>query len=211
LARIKWTIHKVKNYIENCGGILVSTVYRHANDYLEFKCPDCGKKFERRWSKITQGQSVYCKECAQVRAMRHLRKDHLKVCERCGGPKAHKSTSKLCRKCWAASLEKEEHPNYGNPNNRFKGEDNPAWNGGGINYWKRQIVAVGACDYCGYDGTALVAHHLNAKSSNPNEETDLNNGVCLCANCHMEFHLKFGNNCTKEQYYTLKESRHAAM
>lgn len=57
------------------------------------------------------------------------------------------------------------------------------------------------CDKCSVRGGSLQAHHLNAFSSYPNERFDPENGVCLCSDCHKEFHTSYGKgDNTKEQY-----------
>lgn len=210
----KWDIDKVRNHVSLIGGELISTEYIEARARLTFKCPDCGEVFERVWFKIVQGQSIRCKKCAKVHAMKPLRKDKHRTCERCGAAKAYKKNTKLCRECWKDTCGGINHPNYGNPNNRNIAENNPAWTGGAIPYWRKQVISVGKCDCCGYAGVALVAHHLDSKSSTPEKKTEVSNGICVCANCHMEFHLAHGNECVEAQYTEfkeLKESTYAAM
>ena len=48
------------------------------------------------------------------------------------------------------------------------------------------------------------AHHLNSGSYFPDERYDVDNGVCLCKECHINFHNNFKNNykekCTKKDF-----------
>lgn len=51
----------------------------------------------------------------------------------------------------------------------------------------------------------MNAHHLNAWASFPQERYDVENGVCLCQNCHDRFHDTYGKGKnTKEQFYEFK-------
>lgn len=61
------------------------------------------------------------------------------------------------------------------------------------------------CVVCGRRGIALNSHHLNAWASHPTERYDLQNGVCLCKDCHDRFHAIYskGKN-TKEQFEEFK-------
>lgn len=58
------------------------------------------------------------------------------------------------------------------------------------------------CQCCGDDkGHNLNAHHLNCYSDFPTQRSKLENGVCLCENCHKLFHKIYGNkHNTKEQF-----------
>jgi len=48
------------------------------------------------------------------------------------------------------------------------------------------------------------AHHLNSGSYFPDERFDVDNGVCLCKECHINFHTNFKNSfrekCTKKDF-----------
>jgi len=61
------------------------------------------------------------------------------------------------------------------------------------------------CDKCTTRGGSLQAHHLNGFNSFPEQRLLPENGVCLCKDCHDEFHLKYGKgNNTEEQYRNFK-------
>lgn len=42
-----------------------------------------------------------------------------------------------------------------------------------------------SCQECGYQGVALDKHHIYGRKNS--DET-----IYLCANCHREFHMKYG-------------------
>lgn len=58
------------------------------------------------------------------------------------------------------------------------------------------------CVFC-YDDTGhnLVSHHMYGYADYPKLRFDIDNGVCLCENCHKDFHKTCGNkHNTKEQF-----------
>lgn len=104
-----------------------------------------------------------------------------------------------------------------------KRELNPRWNselteeerikGRNIEGYTEWTIAVKrkcgfVCDCCGVKGNGknLISHHLDGYNWCKEKRTDVENGVCLCVDCHNEFHSKYGKgNNTKEQYIEFKE------
>ena len=93
--------------------------------------------------------------------------------------------------------------------NRMKaqvGEKNPAYNhnlsieereemellraGPKTRIWRKAVKLIGKCVVCG-STEKLVAHHLASFKDNPELRFSVENGVCLCANCHIEYHTLF--------------------
>ena len=74
--------------------------------------------------------------------------------------------------------------------------------------WKQEVKrqANWTCDICGKRGVRLNAHHLESYSSNEELRHEVSNGICLCEQCHKEFHhcCGYGNN-TKQQYEEFKQ------
>jgi hypothetical protein len=60
------------------------------------------------------------------------------------------------------------------------------------------------CKVCGARGVELNAHHMNGWHSHVEDRYSLDNLVCLCYQCHREFHTQYGNGVkepnTKEQF-----------
>lgn len=53
--------------------------------------------------------------------------------------------------------------------------------------WKRKIKKIGKCEICN-SKEKLVAHHLIPWEYSITGRTDINNGQCLCENCHKMIH-----------------------
>ena len=56
------------------------------------------------------------------------------------------------------------------------------------------------CQKCGAHDATLNAHHILNYKDNPELRYDVNNGITLCTNCHIQFHRQYGyRNNTAEQ------------
>ena len=102
----------------------------------------------------------------------------------------------------------ENHPNY-NPNltdeDRERGRHID-----GYEEWVYKVkeLADFTCHCCGQRGHKLHSHHLDGYNWCKERRVDLTNGVCLCEECHKEFHHVYGNkNNTKEQYIEFKNNK----
>ena len=60
--------------------------------------------------------------------------------------------------------------------------------------WSKKIKVIFdfMCQKCFERGGRLVSHHIESWHSNVKLRLDLSNGICLCENCHKEFHKKYG-------------------
>lgn len=66
------------------------------------------------------------------------------------------------------------------------------------------------CDCCNNKNNKLNSHHLNNWNTYREQRYNLENGVCLCEQCHKEFHKWMGGThieCTKEDYIEFKNNR----
>jgi hypothetical protein len=82
----------------------------------------------------------------------------------------------------------------------MRGEDHPNWKGGiskqdrrsdaRYKKWYKEVLAKDnfTCQICGLRGGRLSAHHIRAWADFPELRYDINNGQCLCYDCHMELH-----------------------
>lgn len=106
----------------------------------------------------------------------------------------------------------------------MRGENNPNWNPNLTDeerdlrrlnpehkQWAKEIKkqANYTCDCCGKCGSGdLVSHHLYCVKHFPERRYDITNGVCLCEQCHIKFHIGlmrgYEKPCTKQDYEDFK-------
>lgn len=97
------------------------------------------------------------------------------------------------------------------------GDKNHFWRGGvsdgkdrqSLEYknWRAKIYEKynKCCDNCGDDKNPC-AHHLDSFKDFPDRRFDVQNGVCLCEDCHLIFHILYGKeSARKDHYYSFKE------
>ena len=56
-----------------------------------------------------------------------------------------------------------------------------------VRKWAEAVVAKGACELCA-STEHLEAHHIIKWADFPHGRIDMNNGMCLCHDCHTEEH-----------------------
>jgi len=56
-----------------------------------------------------------------------------------------------------------------------------------VREWTKKIIAKGSCEKCGSTNN-LEAHHIIKWADYPKGRIDVNNGMCLCHDCHAEEH-----------------------
>jgi len=66
--------------------------------------------------------------------------------------------------------------------------------------------ASNKCELCGLNNCQLHAHHIEAKQS-LYMRTSLDNGICLCAYCHMSIHGQNGISEQKKRMNLLELAR----
>jgi hypothetical protein len=75
----------------------------------------------------------------------------------------------------------------------------------GIGSWARAVKIRDnfTCQVCG-SNVNLVAHHLNCYKDNKDKRVEIENGVTMCRDCHIDFHINFMGNyrvpCTSEDF-----------
>ena len=219
----KLTIGFIKNEFEKEGYILLTKEYKNAHQKLEYICPK-GDEGNILWLNWKKG-----KRCAECGGSKRLTTEFVKeqfekegyilltkryvnnrqdlefIC-----PNNHNRTitwgawkqGQRCIRCYIENNKKEDHPNY-NPN--LTEEDRARDRH--ISGYRDWVYAVKerdnfACKICGDNkGGNLVSHHLESYNNNPGIRTALDNGVCLCENCHNDFHHRYGyGDNTKEQF-----------
>jgi len=114
---------------------------------------------------------------------------------------SHFLQGKRCPKC---SVRRGIENNKYNPN--LSEEDRVSRrvkDGESISKWRTTVFEKHnyTCKICNEKGGILNAHHLNGYHWFKEGRFDIENGVCLCKNCHTEFHNKYGRkNNTIEQF-----------
>lgn len=108
-----------------------------------------------------------------------------------------------CSECKRRAFKGEKNHNF-NPNLTEEDRLELGRYEEGYKAWRRKIFRKYgfSCDTCGCSESGkLNAHHLNSYANNPELRLKVENGVCLCEMCHVNFHKAngFGNN-TEQQY-----------
>ena len=92
----------------------------------------------------------------------------------------------------------ENNPNY-NPNLTIEERSRIR---PGMSGWRDKVVKFYnyTCQKCSYIGGQklgdIVAHHIEAYATNRDLRLEISNGICLCLECHKEFHRIYGRTGT---------------
>lgn len=162
------------------------------NRRIKLKCISCGKDFEVKQSKSKNGRAKYCSFICRMDGLNknqkrenHTRwKGGLPKCINCNN--LLKTNIKSVKRCW------ECHLIYNRGSNHY------SWKGGktsenirirnSIKYknWRQLVFERDGyiCQLCHQVGGKLNIHHIRKFSKYPELRFDLNNGICLCKNCH---------------------------
>lgn len=182
-------------------------------------CPKCGSILAGEKCKLLQEEFIKRSNDAHKNIYDYSLVEYVKnnrkvkiICPTHGEffqtPSSH-MTGIGCSKCGHGRTAGENHHNY--KDGKAKERANTRKDAGYIKWLK--IIKDGKeyCECCEtkfMEGNKAVAHHLNAYYSYPDQRTDPSNGVCICEECHMEFHAIYnrGTN-TKHQYQLFKEMK----
>ena len=161
---------------------------------------------DRNYSKIfsreiTQRVDVVCDYCGEhyrqlesrLRYEHHFCSNHCRA-SWCGQKNANDLDLKIRQSNTAIK--------NGNKPPLLKGVNHPKWKGGITEQnkidrscqkyveWKRNVFMKDnyTCQICGIRGGRLSAHHIKVWAEYPELRYDVNNGQCLCYDCHMELH-----------------------
>lgn len=119
------------------------------------------------------------------------------TCEVCGKtvfdkPYRRKRTcSKKCKDTLSEMYRGELHWNYKGDSAGFIQRKR---NWSKYREWRYDVIKKSgySCAKCKKTGGALTAHHIKAWHNNADARFDVSNGVCMCWNCHKNFHKKHG-------------------
>lgn len=195
----------------------VSNLSSGNNKTVIVVCPVCGEERTSRFCRVSKRGRTTCKKCLDQRACidmigkkygkltavsvaekddRGKRKGNYvnAVCE-CGmkvvAP-ADRVRSGEKKSCGCFMLESKIGANNPSYNSELTEEERAARHGSGLVVWSRNVKKRDGfvCQICGSPDT-LVAHHLNGFRNNAEYRLDLNNGITLCSECHIDFHINF--------------------
>lgn len=163
--------------------------------------------------------TAICDSCGAERSCKM--NSYHKLCKNCHLLKLNNyldNNPDLRKKIANLSWENRSDEDKEKAKNRLKGvigENHPSWNwqkdpkerkigrtGAGDKKWSKDIKIKYnyTCSIC-HSNRIVESHHLMSYNIYPELRLDLNNGVCLCVDCHKEFHKQYGfHNNTKDQF-----------
>ncbi len=197
------------------GVVYLSGYTGRVRDYVMWQC-EHGHRFQASYHKIRQGRG--CPRCSGQ--FRHTETDYHALAHDKGfewiGVLPRKVTQKTLWRCQHGHEWKTTYgclnslgtgcPDCYRENNH--GENHHSWDPSltdqdrqerrllpGYTNWVLDVKERDqwTCQACQRgSGMQLVSHHLNSYRQNPELRLDLDNGACLCVDCHREFHRLFG-------------------
>ena len=178
----------------------------------DMKCDVCGKKITRAVSRLKRNNHNVCsRECYSKLATMNNSKIEIE-CPNCNKffsvwPYRVKRDKIICCSPSCATefrlKDSKNHPLYNPEISEEKRQKRKAKERTSKDVrWRRNILIKYnfTCQICGKNQGKLVAHHLDGYLKYPDKRLDLDNGVCLCRECHIDFHKKFKNDTTKKQF-----------
>ncbi len=170
--------------------VLCPTKRKGKNNEMFYLCRcECGKEKEINRSNLRFNKTLSC-GCLRADGIRKsgkLKKARRKeiTCGTCGKhfkvPKCREDIAKYCSyHCHNESMKKTDYEFV--PRDRFE-----------HNIWKDKVKNRdnNRCINCGNPDN-LHAHHLQSFHAYPDKRIEVDNGVTLCDDCHVDFHKQYG-------------------
>lgn len=223
------------NILNTKYGKLTVVAYHSLNKRNErvFKCRcECGNEKLVKFFNLNSGKTTSCgckKTGTKIENLIGQKFFRLKVIEYVGQTK-HRESNWLCKcQCGAYRIVLRKNLIYGkskscgcynseekrklkgilNPNFNLKLTDEERSQQRKTKQWAKKIKEIFnfTCDICS-SKKDLCAHHLNGYNWDIKHRFDLKNGVCLCKNCHILFHIMNGyKHITRKQYVRFKRNK----
>lgn len=207
----------ISNTIKSYGYSILSLEYVNIESPINLICPN-GHRITMRWSSFKKGHR--CRHCSNeskriplekietiakqrgFNIIKHVFKKNSGSHILCKCPNGHEicinsshfiTEGTGCKYC-ANQDEREFKKRFQRRGDRIHG----------IKAWKGSVFKKDnyICQKCHISGNGnIVAHHLNGYHWDIENRLNINNGVTLCQQCHIEFHNIYGNkNNTIKQY-----------
>ena len=222
-------IEYIKESFAKEGYELLTKIYKNAFQKLEYRCPN-GHYDEIIWNNWQQGKR--CPICAGNKKLdiKFIREQLAKegyqllsteyknnqqkleyIC-----PKGHQGSISYrsfqqghrCPKCFFENNKGPNNPNF-NPNLTDEDRQQNRCLIPGYTEWRKAVFERDnyTCQICGKRGGKLNAHHKESFNNNPALRTALENGICICEDCHKDFHHQYGRgNNTREQFEEFRKN-----
>lgn len=222
-SKTKYDIEFIRKYFEKSGYTLVSTQYNA--DKLDYTC-SCGKESSIAWRHALH-HGIGCRSCGHLKIGEAKRKYSIEDVKELFAKqgkvllenefKNSLTPMRYICKCGNKSTM--------NLNNFFKGKDCYDCRNNKISesmkdpnltdeerilrrsLRKDKAFRTGVyvrdnytCQCCGERGGEINAHHIFNFADNPEIRTDIDNGITLCIDCHVDFHKQYGKRNTTDEH-----------
>lgn len=226
---IKWNSANKKHYeqlgyvytgIGNLFQVKVKDLSKGSHFKVEYKCDYCGGLYDIEYRKYlykladSETKKDCCKKCIGHKSNEGFFNKHGYFI---GKTNIQKSLATVKLRYGVDNINDiegvwQKHVDFGKT---LKGSKSPTWKGGitpkhlllrstfEYKEWRRQVYKRDryVCQCCFKKNTKLNAHHILSFSDNVDERLNINNGITLCEECHINFHKIYGKGKnTKEQW-----------
>jgi 5-methylcytosine-specific restriction endonuclease McrA len=193
--------------------IKVTDLLPKSDTIVERKCEICGKVEKVRYS-LAYKSPNYCNHCIKTKILVGENSSNYKDSSRskcivCGKEISKYKNYKYCKSCFGKIHSGSNHYRW------KKDRSEIIRRNGSMSKWSNKVKERDkfTCQICGLidennKNKSLVSHHIMSFDENKELMYDLDNGICLCKNCHKEFHKLYGygkNN--KIQFNEFKEKK----
>jgi len=187
ISKIRFADFKRGRRCKKCGIEKVANQKRHTFKYIYnyFKENDC-KLLEKEYKNSKKLMKYEC-NCGNISKISFTRFQRGQRCKKCG---IKKNSGK-------------NHFNYNlNLTDQERKDNESRTSNPHYKRWRKKVFIrdLYICQRCNVKGKYLNSHHIKNYSSNPELRLDVSNGITLCKECHIEFHLIYGiKHNTKQQ------------